>query len=160
MAVLAIDTIGHLPVMSKGNRWALTAICLHALYVFAVSMKERSAENLFKPIYQAYQLTKVEVQQSSVTMEQNLKTKLLMKHVINMELRDYAPTHSTPRVIQEQRMFIISLNKHSPNSQNPMIWNGMTFYHLHVIVTIYFPAAMAQNLHYSCCLDAIQQWDD
>ena len=33
MAVLAIDTIGHLPVTSKGNGWALTAISLHTLCV-------------------------------------------------------------------------------------------------------------------------------
>ena len=46
MAVLAIDTIGHLPVMSKGNRWALTAICLHTSYKFTVSMKEMSVENV------------------------------------------------------------------------------------------------------------------
>ena len=39
MAVLAIDTIGHLPVTSKGHRWALTATCLHTLYMFAVPMK-------------------------------------------------------------------------------------------------------------------------
>ena len=29
MAVLAIDNTGQLPITSKGNRWALTAICLH-----------------------------------------------------------------------------------------------------------------------------------
>ena len=28
LPMLAVDTIGHLPIMSKGNRWALTAICL------------------------------------------------------------------------------------------------------------------------------------
>ena len=46
MAFLAIDTMGHLPVTSKGIRWALTAICLYTLYVFAVPMKEQSAENV------------------------------------------------------------------------------------------------------------------
>ena len=29
-------------------------------------------------------------------MEQNLETKFLMKHVINLELRGYSPTHSAP----------------------------------------------------------------
>ena len=52
MTVLAIDTIGHLLVTSKGNRWDLTAICLHISYLFAVPMKERSAEN----VIQAYLL--------------------------------------------------------------------------------------------------------
>ena len=46
MAELAMDTIGHLPITSKGNGWALTAICLHTPYVFTVSMKETSAENV------------------------------------------------------------------------------------------------------------------
>ena len=50
MAVLEIDTLGHLPVTSKGNRWALTAICLHTSYVFTFLMKEKSAEN----VVQAY----------------------------------------------------------------------------------------------------------
>ena len=46
MAVLAMDTIGYLPMTSKGNRWALTAICLHTSYVFAILMKAKSAENV------------------------------------------------------------------------------------------------------------------
>ena len=35
-----MDTIGNLPITSKSNRWALTAICLHTSYVFTVLMKE------------------------------------------------------------------------------------------------------------------------
>ena len=50
MAVLAMDTIGCLPVTSNGNRWALMASCLHTSYSFAVPMKEKSAEN----VVQAY----------------------------------------------------------------------------------------------------------
>ena len=50
MTVLAVDTIGHLPITSQGNRWALTTICLHTSYVFAVPMKEKCAEN----VVQAY----------------------------------------------------------------------------------------------------------
>ena len=45
MAGLAIDTIGHLPITSTGNRWALTSICLHTSYVFVILMKEKSVEN-------------------------------------------------------------------------------------------------------------------
>ena len=40
IAVLAIDIIGHLPNTSKDNRWALTAICPHTLYMFVILMKE------------------------------------------------------------------------------------------------------------------------
>ena len=46
MAVLAIGTIDHLKVMSKGNRLALTVVCLHTSYLFTVPMKEKSAENV------------------------------------------------------------------------------------------------------------------
>ena len=46
MAVLAIDTIGHLLVTSKGNRWALTAICLHTSYMFAIPVKKKTAKNV------------------------------------------------------------------------------------------------------------------
>ena len=46
MAVLAMDTIGCLPIISKSNRWALTAICPHISHMFAVPMKEKSAENV------------------------------------------------------------------------------------------------------------------
>ena len=50
MAVLAIDTIGHLPITSKGNRWTMIAICLHTSYVLAIPIKENSA----KIVVQAY----------------------------------------------------------------------------------------------------------
>ena len=50
MAVPAMDTIGHLPITSNGNRWALMAICLHTSYICVVPMKEKSAEN----VVQAY----------------------------------------------------------------------------------------------------------
>ena len=33
VAVIAIDTVGHLPVMSEENRLDIAAICLHASYV-------------------------------------------------------------------------------------------------------------------------------
>ena len=50
IAVLAMDTKYHLPITSKGNRRALTAICLPVSCIFAVPMMEKSAEN----IVQAY----------------------------------------------------------------------------------------------------------
>ena len=46
MAVLAMDTRGHLSVISRGCWWALTAIWMHMSYVFAILMKEKSAENV------------------------------------------------------------------------------------------------------------------
>ena len=46
--VLAIDTMGYLPKTFKGNRWALTALCLHPFNVFAIMMKETSAEKVVK----------------------------------------------------------------------------------------------------------------
>ena len=50
MAVFAMDTIGCLPVMSRGHQWALTVICMFISYVFVIPMKETSAEN----VVQAY----------------------------------------------------------------------------------------------------------
>ena len=50
VAVLAMDTVGDLPITTTGERWVLTVIYLHTSYVFTVSMKEKSAEN----IVQAY----------------------------------------------------------------------------------------------------------
>ena len=46
MAVFPIDTVGHSAIASKGNRWALTTIFIHASYVFAIAMKAKSAENV------------------------------------------------------------------------------------------------------------------
>ena len=48
MAALAIDTNRHLPVKLKGNRWSLTAICLHTSYVFVVPVKDKSTENVIQ----------------------------------------------------------------------------------------------------------------
>ena len=50
MAELAMDTIGCLPITSKGNRLALMAISLYTSNVFTVVMKRKSAEN----VVQAY----------------------------------------------------------------------------------------------------------
>ena len=46
MAILAMNTIGHLPVTSRGHQWALTIICMHISHVFAITMKEKPAENV------------------------------------------------------------------------------------------------------------------
>ena len=48
MAVLAMDTIGHLPVMSRGHQWALTAICMHMSYAFTILVRDKSAENVIQ----------------------------------------------------------------------------------------------------------------
>ena len=46
MAVVPVDTIGHLAITFKGNMWALTVVCLHMPYVFIFPMKEKFAENV------------------------------------------------------------------------------------------------------------------
>ena len=46
MTVLAMDTIGCLPITSNSSRWVLMDICLHTSYVFAVPMKETIAESI------------------------------------------------------------------------------------------------------------------
>ena len=44
MTVLAIDTMSFTSHI-QGDRWVLTAICLHTSYVFTFPMREKSAEN-------------------------------------------------------------------------------------------------------------------
>ena len=46
MAILAMDTIGRLPVISKGHHYALTAICVHMSFIFAIPLKEKSAQHI------------------------------------------------------------------------------------------------------------------
>ena len=46
MAAWAMDTIDHLPVTSRGHHRALKATGMHTSYVFAITMKEKSAENV------------------------------------------------------------------------------------------------------------------
>ena len=48
MAVLANDTISDLPVMCKGNGWALKEFCLYTSYMFTFAMTERQLKMLFK----------------------------------------------------------------------------------------------------------------
>ena len=48
MAVLAMDTVGHLPVTSNGHQWALTVICMPTSYVCTISKKDKSAENVMQ----------------------------------------------------------------------------------------------------------------
>ena len=75
MAVLAMDTIGCLPTTSKGNRWPLTAICLHMSYMFAVPMKEKFAEN----VVQAYLPGKLAHKGGSVAILSDSGTELKNK---------------------------------------------------------------------------------
>ena len=49
VAVLAMDTIGHLPT------WALTAMFLYTSYVFTVPMKEKSPENVVQAYLSKYE---------------------------------------------------------------------------------------------------------
>ena len=92
VAVLAIDTIGHLPVMSKGNRWALTTICLHTLHIFTVPGKEMSAEN----IIQAYLSGTLAPKGGSVAIFSDNGTQFKNKAV-----NEACVIHSTPKVTQE-----------------------------------------------------------
>ena len=42
----AVDTIGMLPTMSKGHKFALTFICLLTSYVITVPLKTKKAEEI------------------------------------------------------------------------------------------------------------------
>ena len=94
MAVLAIDIIGHLPVMSKGNRWPLTAICLHTSYVlFVITIKQTSAENVVQVHLYGILADKGLNVAILCTNGTELKTKSSMKHAINQKFKDYSPIH-------------------------------------------------------------------
>ena len=75
MAVLATDTIGHLPITSKGNRWVVTTICLDTSYMITVLMKEKSAENIVQANLSGILAHKGE----SVAMAKSLKTRYYTK---------------------------------------------------------------------------------
>ena len=42
----AVDTIGLLPTMSKGNKYALTFMCLLTSYLLVVPLKLKTAEEV------------------------------------------------------------------------------------------------------------------
>ena len=111
MAVSAIDTIGHLPVTSKGNRWALTEICLNTLYVFTVPMKEILAEN----VVQAYLSGILAHKGGNVAILSDngteFKNKTLNEACDQLGIKRFSSLFH-PNAIQEQKMFIIFLNKH------------------------------------------------
>ena len=46
MAILAMDTIGRLPVTPKGHHYALTAICLHMSFILVIPLKEKSVQHI------------------------------------------------------------------------------------------------------------------
>ena len=74
------------------------AIHLHTSYVFAASMKEKASENVVQAFLSGILAHK---DGSVVIFSDNRteikKTKLLMKHIINLELKGYSTTYSTHR---------------------------------------------------------------
>ena len=116
MAVLAIDMIGHLPISSKGNRWALKAICLHVSYVFVVPIMEKSAEN----VIQAYLSGILSHKGLSVAILSDngteFKNKVLNEVCDQLGIKGCSLSCFMPKIMQKWRTFIISLNGHSPNS--------------------------------------------
>ena len=108
LAALAMDTIGHLPITSNGNKWALTAICLHTSYTFTVPMKEKSAEN----VVQAFLSGILSHKGGSVAIlsdnGKEFKNKVLMRYVTNWVIKGYFLTPSTLKVKKRWKMYTIS----------------------------------------------------
>ena len=49
MKFISMDLIGEFhPPSSKGNRYALTVICMHIVYVFCILLKTKSADDIVK----------------------------------------------------------------------------------------------------------------
>ena len=109
MAVLAMDTIGHLPITSKGNRQALTAICLHTSDVFIIPMKEKFAAN----VVQAYLSGILAHKGGSVAILSNngteFKNKMLNKVCHQLGIKSYLLTHFTLKVMQRWKTPTICL---------------------------------------------------
>ena len=89
MAVLAMDSIDHMQVTSRGHQWALTAICMHTSYMFAIAMEENHLKCC-----------------ASLPMRdiQNSKTLHSTRHVTNSAGKEYFQTHSTPKSCQEENV--------------------------------------------------------
>ena len=101
MAVLAIHAIGHLPTISKGNWWALTPICLHTLYVFAVPIEENSAENVMQAYFSGILVHKHRSVAFLCNNVTEFKNTAVNEACDPLELKSYSPTHSNLKVIQE-----------------------------------------------------------
>ena len=116
MAVLTIDTIGHLPITSKGNRWALSATCLHMSYGFAILMKEKSAEN----IVQAYLSGTLAHNGGSATIlsenSTEFKNKVLNKVCDQLGIKRLFSNPLIYKIMQKWKISKISQKEHSPNS--------------------------------------------
>ena len=105
MAVLAIDTISHLPITSKGNRWVLTAF-LHTSYLFMIVMKEKLADNAIH-VY----LSGILAQKgNSATILSDNGTEfgnnVLNEAYNQLGIKNYSPTHSIHKAMQEMRRSI------------------------------------------------------
>ena len=107
MAVSAIDTIGHLAIMSSGNRWALKKMCLHASYVFAIPMKEKSAENVVQPYLSgilAHKGRRVAILSNNGT---EFKNGILNEACSQLGIKIFSPTHFIQKEMKELRISII-----------------------------------------------------
>ena len=159
MEVLAMDTVSHLPISSKCNRWGLTAICLAMFYMFAVPMKETSAENEV----QAYLSGIISCKGGSVAILSDNGTEFKNK-VLNdiYDLLGMKPLFSNPfhpqgnaQVENVHNVLIRTLTKFL----TIVVSGRIKSLYLLVIAITYFQAAMAMNLHSSLCLDKTQQKD-
>ena len=132
-----------LPITSKCNRLDLTAICLHTSYIFAVPMKEKSAEN----VIQAYLSSILAHKGGSVAIISDTGTEFKNK-VLN-ELCDQLGIkrlfsnlfhlQSNVKVENVRIFFKKTLTKFLTIATS----NGMNSFHLHVIAITYFQAATA-----------------
>ena len=96
MAALAMDTIGHLPVTSRGHGWALTTIFMHTPYVSAIPIKEKSAEN----VVQACLSGKFAIKEGSIAIlsdnGKKLKNTFLTDACEQLGIIGYIQTYSIP----------------------------------------------------------------
>ena len=84
MEFIAMDLIGEFhPASSKGNRFALTAVCMLMGFTFCIPLKSKCAEDVIKLISTTYAVLSDHQEKSSQTTAPNSKTSFGLKYLKN-----------------------------------------------------------------------------
>ena len=148
MAVLAINTTGLLSAMFKGNRLALSTICLHKSYVFTTQWRKISwklcPDLFFRNISRQGGFVAI-----CSTISTDFKTKSSIKHTTNLELKVYFPTGFTHKKMHETFTKFLESSNLQWDESLPFACYWYTI----------FVSINGTGLNSAWCLDEIQQRD-
>ena len=119
MALLAMDTMGHLPVTFREHQWALTATSMHPSYVFTISMNKKSAEN----VLQAYLSNIFDHKGGSVAILSNNCTEFKNTQ---WGMQPTRPQKNTIKAISPQRQLKIWKCVQLPQKRILCFWNPVS----------------------------------